>query len=146
MTTVIVTYDDWYAWAVNYESTLSGVPSSNQILIDSYNEAFDSLITLQYYLVPTGYRLLVYRLALHLLIINSGGVSNAILNALYEKYEIGSYAGIIQSAGSSPTSATKMIPSHLAEGDAETLALFSTPYGKYVEGVYQQLRGIAIVI
>ena len=139
-------YADWYTWACNYESTLSGVSSSNQSLIDAYNESKDSLEIFQYYLTDGNYRLFIYRLALHILIVSSGGVSNTILKALYTKYGIAAFPGIITAAADGGTSASKLIPSHLAEGDSQTLLLWSTPYGKLVEAVYEQLRGIAIVV
>ena len=144
MTAVIVSYADWYDWAKNNESTLAGVADSNQSLIDAYDEAFDTVQAYQGYLTDNNFRLLVYRLALHILIVNSGAVATPILTALYAKYKIASYAGIVTAAGSGPTSSSKLIPGTMQTGDAETLALFATPSGKQVESVYEQLRNIVL--
>ncbi len=140
-----ISYSNWYLWAVATEPTLSTVPDTTQALIDAYDEASDTFTSLEPYLTEGNYRLLVYRYAMHTLIISSGYSTDPILKALYDKYEVGTYAGIISGVGDGPSSVSKLIPSRMAEGDAQTIALFATPYGKWVESVFQQLRNIAIV-
>jgi len=145
MTAVIVSYADWYDWAKNNESTLAGVADTNQSLIDAYNEAYETMHNFRLFMACATFRLLVYRFAMHLLIISSGAVAEPVLTALYAKYKVASFSGIITSGGSGPTSSSKMIPARLQDGDAQTMSLFATPYGKPVEEALEQLRGVVVV-
>ena len=144
MAAVTVSYADWYAWAQNYESTLAGVADTNQSLIDAYDEAYETMHNFRPFMELTTFRLLVYRFAMHLLIVSSGAVSEPILVALYAKYKVASFSGILTSAGSGPTSSSKMIPARLQDGDAQTMSLFSTPYGKPVEEALEALRNVVV--
>lgn len=142
-------FNTWWNWAISYEPTLSTIsisPTIPGILTDSYNESVDKCKGVIGYLSDNNYTLLVYRYALHILITNSNNSNIVQLKNLYNNYQINSYAGIIQSAGDSSSSASKLITNGLQAGDANTLLLWATPYGKLVEEVFEQLKNIAIVV
>lgn len=144
-----ISFDGWWTWATSYEPTLDDIsisPTVPAVLTDTYNDAVDKCSGLESYLSDNNYTRLVYQYALHLLIVNSGHSSITQLKNLYIVYEVKSYAGIINSASDSSTSASKLIPTVLQNGDANTLLLFSTPYGQQVEATFEQLRSIAIVV
>jgi hypothetical protein len=137
----------WWTWVESYEPSLASISMSPVpgIINDAYQEATHSLALLHHYLDHFNYERLVYRFALHRLIVSSGNSSLPQLAALYKSYGIERYAGIIQTAGDGPSSATKLIPKGLQDGDARSLLLWATPYGKEVEAVYEELKNIAIV-
>lgn len=140
--------NSWWTWAISYEPTLSQIDvtsSKPAIAIDSYNESSDAMSTLEEYLSEYQYQLLVYRFAMHRMIVSSGRLNIAQLTMLYNNYNIGSYSGIVQSASNGPTSASKLIPQALQNGDASSLLLWATPYGQEVEAIFEQLKNIAIV-
>lgn len=141
-------FNSWWTWAKSYEPTLGGIdidPTIPAILTDSYNEAVDKISGLIDYLSENNYTLLVYRFALHRLITTSKNSSISQLKALYSSYDIGSYSGVVQSASSGPTSASKFIPRGLQDGDARSILLWATPYGQEVEATFEELKDIAIV-
>jgi len=142
----IISYTDWLTWIAAYEPTLASLDSTTLQLSEAYDESCGMTRGLKPYLHLTNYRLLLYRYALHTLIVQSGNSAIPQLANLYTRYEIKKYAGIIQNASDGPSSATKLIPNKLQEGDAQTMLLWSTPYGQGVETVFEQLRNTAITI
>lgn len=136
----------WWTWVLSYESSLTPIVMTPVpgIINNAYEESVHNLSSLCNYLSHYIYELLVYRFALHTLIVSSKNTALPQLKALYTSYKIDSYAGIIQSAGDGPSSATKLIPKFLQDGDARSLLLWSTPYGKECESVFEELRNVAI--
>ena len=141
-----ISFNSWWSWATSFEPTLAQITTTPAIATDCYNNSVDQCAGVEQYLRENNYSRLVYQYALHLLIIGSGSSNIPQLKNLYSNYAIKSYAGIIQSASDSSTSASKLIPSVLQNGDAQTLLLFSTPYGQQVEATFEQLRNIAVVV
>ena len=137
----------WWTWVLTYEPSLTPIvitPTFPGIINDAYEESVSSLHDLRQYLTTYNYIVLVYRFALHKLIVSSKNSSLPQLAALYKSYGIEKYAGIIQSAGDGPSSATKLIPKGLQDADARSLLLWASPYGKEVEAVFEELKGVAI--
>jgi hypothetical protein len=141
-------YEGWLTWCKAYESAAFTGFTGDQLSLDAYNEAVATCGGVKPYL-PTDelYTLLVYRLAMHNFILLSN-LEIAPLTDLYTKYDIadGRTQGVLQSASNGPTSASRMIPNALQDGDATTLLLWCTPYGQFVEGVFEQIRPFAVVI
>ena len=143
--TTAISYTDWLTWAASNEATLVSIDNTIQALHDAYDEAIATFEPLEGYLNIVNYKFLVYRFALHLLIVNGGGNATAAILGLYTKYDIVEFSGIISGAGDSGSSAQKLIPAGVQAGDLQTMMLFATPYGKQVEVVQEQLRNLAIV-
>lgn len=142
-------FNSWWTWAKSYEPSLGEINISTSvpaILTDSYNQAVDKNSGLAQHMSDNNYQNLVYSFALHRLITVSKNSNIVQLKNLYNSYDIDSFSGIIQSAGDGPSSASKLIPRALQDGDARSILLWSTPYGKDVEATYEELRNIAIAI
>ena len=54
--------------------------------------------------------------------------------------------GMLQTASNDRTSATRVVPNAVQEGDAATMLLWATPYGQEVEALFEQVRPFAVVI
>ena len=152
-------FNSWWSWVLSFEPSLNGVsisPTTPGIISEAYQSALDlvsgaddSTMTvgvrgLTPYLSNNNLQRLVYNYALHLLIVRSGRSNLAPLKALYDGYGVGGYSGILTSGSDGGTSASKLIPNILQNGDANTLNLWSTSYGQVVEETFEQLRNIAI--
>jgi hypothetical protein len=140
-----VSYSDWTTWAARYEPTAFVGFTTSPVAQDAYDEANVMLLPMIDYLDTVIYRLGVYRLAMHNLIVASS-VCASPLNSLYTKYEMKENTGLLVSASDSTSAATKFIPDATQKGDASTMLLWATPYGQQVEALFEQLRNISITI
>jgi hypothetical protein len=133
-------YEGWLSWASAYESEALTGFEGDQISLDAYNESVDMCSGCEGSLPSNTFILLVYKLALHAFIMNSE-VESAPVNTLYTKYSIAQngQSGILQSASDSGTSSSRAIPSKVMEGDMATMLLWATPYGRWVESIFEQL-------
>ena len=134
-------YSGWLAWAASYEPTALTGFAGDQISLDSYNEAFEACGALSlgdYTLV-----LMVYKMAMHNFILQSN-LESAPINSLYEKYSVATNLtlGILQSGSDAGTSSTRVIPDKVQSGDMATMLLWSTPYGRWCESVFEQIGAV----
>lgn len=140
-----VNYSDWVTWATAYEPTAFAGYTAEQITEDCYDESLALCQGIEGYLNAVTYRLVVYRLAMHNLILISSASATP-LNSLYTKYDVAQNTGLLSSASDSSSSASKMIAAGVQAGDAATMLLWSTPYGQYAESVFEQLKNVAFTV
>lgn len=138
-------YLGWLSWAAAYEPTAFTGFAGNQISNDSYNEAVDMVTGLS--LPANTLLILTYKLAMHNFILQSNLMA-APINTLYTKYSVESNLGlgIIQSASDSGTASARVIPDAVQRGDMATMLLWSTPYGKWCESIFEQLGAVFAVV
>ncbi len=142
-----MSYSEWLTWAASYEATAFTGFTGNQISQDSYNEAVEAFYNLDNYLGENTYRLGVYRLAMHKMILSSN-LCAAPMTTLYTKYQVETrrQQGVLQSASIDRTSSARVIPSAVQDGDAAMMLLWATPYGQEVEALFEQIRPYVTVI
>lgn len=142
-----ISIDDFISWCTIYEPTaFASITETTDYITEQYNNSVDYMQSIRCYFEDSDYRLLVYRYALHLIIVFSDSQTDG-LETLYEKYDIvHSGEGILSSASAESSSSSYMSINKISEGDAETVFLWMTKYGKMVEAVFSQLSGIPIVI
>ena len=142
-----MSYADWLTWAASYEATAFTGFTGNQISQDAYDKAVEMFYGLDNRLGTVTYRTGVYSLAMHNFILKSNLCASP-LSSLYTKYSVadGLSQGLLQTASNDRTSATRVVPNAVQEGDAATMLLWATPYGQEVESIFEQVRPFAVVI
>lgn len=142
-----MSYADWLTWGAAYESAAFVGFTGNQISQDAYDKAVEAFYGLEGRLGTVTYRTGVYGLAMHNLILKSNLCASP-LNTLYTTYRVadGLSQGMLQTASNDRTSATRVVPNAVQEGDAATMLLWATPYGQEVESLFEQIRPFAVVI
>lgn len=143
---IVTSFEDFVTWATWHEKEAFNRFLESPIVIEAYQEAEAFIFPLYCYLSPIIYRLTLYRLTMHYTIINS---QNALepLSSLYDKYEIGESTGLMQSVGDKTTTSTRFIGGDMQDNaNLQTMLLMKTPYGQYVESIFENLQGLPIVI
>lgn len=145
MATISIT--DFISWCKIYEpDAFASITIADDYITENYNSSIYYMESLKSYFDSNNYRILVYRYALHLIVINSSGQASP-MNSLYTKYDIAhSGDGILSSASAEGSNSSYAQIGSIQNADAESIFLWSTPYGKQVEAVFTQLAGIGICI
>lgn len=143
---IVISFDDFITWATLHEKDAFNRFTESPIVTEAYQEAEAFVSPLYCYLSPIIYRLLLYRLTMHYTIINSQNTLPPI-SGLYDKYEIANSSGLMQSVSDKTTAATRFIGGNMQDNaNLQTMLLMKTPYGQYVESVFENLQGISITI
>lgn len=142
-----MSYADWLTWAASYEAAAFAGFTGNQISQDAYDKAVETFHNLENYLGTVTFRTGVYSLAMHNFIIKSNLCASPI-STLYTKYTVSDNLsqGMLQTASNDRTSATRVVPNAVQDGDAATMLLWATPYGQEAEALFEQIRPFAVVI
>lgn len=141
-----LSYNDFLEWCEAYEREAFSGFDGSFIVRDAFHEALSQCKPLKVYLDDYIYKLLIYRLAMHFIIVNSDGALPP-LNSLTTKYQMKQNTGLISQASDKTTSATKFIGGIMQNNaNLNSMLMMSTPYGKYCESIFESLQGIPIVI
>lgn len=142
-----ISISNWLSWCKIYEPTaFASFTEADDFLTEMYNNSVSYVCPLISYLSSDNYRVLLYRYALHLVIVYCSG-QDAPLNSLYEDYDIvHAGQGLLSSTSAQGSSSSYSLPDKVNSGDIETIFLWSTPYGKQVEAVFTQLTGVPLCI